>query len=250
MSAVNILLVEDNEINQKVASTLLRKWGHTVEIASDGQQALEAVRTKTFQMILMDLQMPVMDGYESTYQIRAINDLYFKTVPIIAYSASTMIDTKEKALAFGMTDFINKPLKCEEFQDKVNKYVVSSTQDEAVDFPLAIDFDLHTEGDPAFKSELIRLLSENISELQQSLSRTLHEHHTGAFQKTCHKVSTTLQILNNKDLNDVVQDLKDEMKPANNTPAKEKVTLFNSLCDYITKALQSEGSRLGLSNSH
>lgn len=128
MRNINILLVEDNEVNQIVASTLLKRWGYTVTIAKDGREGLLLVKSKNYHLILMDLQMPEMDGYESTTHIRAIEDNYFKTIPIIAFSASSMITTKAAALSVGMTDFIQKPLNPHELQEKINAYVSSEKQ--------------------------------------------------------------------------------------------------------------------------
>ncbi len=123
MKNANVLLVEDNYINQKIAGAFLRKWGYTVTIANDGKEALLLIISKNYQVILMDLQMPEMDGYESTNHIRSMEDPYFKTVPIIAFSASSTINSKEAAESHGMTDFINKPLIVEEFQLKIDAYL-------------------------------------------------------------------------------------------------------------------------------
>src|SRR5260221_2643052 len=151
---VNILLVEDDEVNQLVAGVLLRKWGAQVAIAKNGEVALAMITDKSFDLVLMDIQMPVMDGFESTSRIRAMDDLYFKTVPIIAFTASGMIEVQKKDAGKGMTDFIAKPLDVEELQNKINKYIPSRRR------PLFINFNLYTDGDLDFKKELISLRSE------------------------------------------------------------------------------------------
>jgi len=118
----NILLVEDNPINQLVTSLLLTKWGHHVTIANDGKEALEKIQNKNFSLILMDINMPVMDGCETTLHIRELKDPHFKTLPIIAFTTSPMADTKEKARQMGMDDFLSKPLDPEEMHRKINQY--------------------------------------------------------------------------------------------------------------------------------
>jgi CheY-like chemotaxis protein len=123
MKNANVLLVEDNFINQKVAVALLKMWGYTVTIASDGEEALTYVISKEYQIILMDLQMPGMDGYESTSRIRSMEDPYFKNIPIIAFSASDDFMTREQARKHGMTDYISKPLMLAEFQNKIGQYI-------------------------------------------------------------------------------------------------------------------------------
>jgi CheY-like chemotaxis protein len=123
MKNANVLLVEDNFINQKVAVAFLKMWGHNVTIASNGSEALLQITSKSFQVILMDLQMPGMDGYESTSRIRSMDDPYYKNIPIIAFSASSDFSSKEQAREHGMTDFINKPIMFEEFQHKIDQYI-------------------------------------------------------------------------------------------------------------------------------
>ncbi len=103
-----ILLVEDNEINQLIAEELLQKCGYTVHIANDGQEALDILTSNTFDLILMDIQMPIMDGLTATRKIR--EQKQFATLPIIAMSAHAMSGDKEKSLASGMNDHLTKPI--------------------------------------------------------------------------------------------------------------------------------------------
>lgn len=101
-----ILLVEDNEINQLVAQSQLEKLGLDVLLASDGQQAVELAQQQAFDLIFMDIQMPVLDGYQATLMIRQFD----QATPIIALTAAAMIEDKQKALAVGMQGHIAKPL--------------------------------------------------------------------------------------------------------------------------------------------
>jgi two-component system sensor histidine kinase/response regulator len=119
---VNVLLVEDDVICQKMTSRLLAKCGLDVTIANDGVEALQLIQKKHFTLILMDLQMPHMDGCETTLRIRALDDPRFKTIPIIAFTAST--ELKEKVAASGMNDLLSKPLHSEELLTMINHYVV------------------------------------------------------------------------------------------------------------------------------
>ncbi|MBE0507389.1 MAG: response regulator [Marinospirillum sp.] len=104
--AGRVLLVEDNEINQEVAGALLTQLGLDYEVAENGQIAVEKARKQAFDVILMDIQMPVMDGYQATRAIREFNP----TLPIIALTAAAMIEDKNKALAAGMNDHLSKPI--------------------------------------------------------------------------------------------------------------------------------------------
>lgn len=121
---INVLLVEDDIINQKVASRFLMKWGVDVTVANGGYEALQLIREKHYNFILMDIQMPDMDGCETTTRIRAMDDPYFKKVPIIAFSASTTREEREKACLHGMNDFVSKPLNSDEVTTKLNQYML------------------------------------------------------------------------------------------------------------------------------
>ncbi|MBF0127801.1 MAG: response regulator, partial [Magnetococcales bacterium] len=103
-----ILLVEDNELNQEVALGLLQQAGHRVEVASTGQEAVEKLLAHPFDVVLMDVQMPVMDGYEATRRIRQEETL--RTLPIIAMTANAMVGDREVCLAAGMNDYLSKPI--------------------------------------------------------------------------------------------------------------------------------------------
>ena len=108
LQGANILLVEDNEMNQELALELLTSNGLIVTLAENGQEAVDAVNKQTFDGVLMDCQMPVMDGYSATKAIRAKED--FKDLPIIAMTANAMAEDKAKVAACGINDHIAKPI--------------------------------------------------------------------------------------------------------------------------------------------
>ncbi len=110
-SSANILLVEDNPINQRIATHMLKKLGHTYEIVNNGKEALEAIKIKSFDIILMDCQMPDMDGYTTTKYIRQYQrSNRTKRTPIIAVTAHSMKGDREKCISMGMDDYIAKPI--------------------------------------------------------------------------------------------------------------------------------------------
>jgi CheY-like chemotaxis protein len=119
-SDVKILLVEDNLINQKVASYTLTKQGALVEIANNGREAILMLEEKKYDIILMDIQMPEMDGFEATQYIRnSIKDSISKT-PIIAMTASALVSERVKCLALGMNDYLSKPFRPKELYEKIS----------------------------------------------------------------------------------------------------------------------------------
>lgn len=108
IQGARILLVEDNKINQQIACELLRHAGLVVSVAENGEEALKAVKQNEYDTVLMDIQMPVMDGYRATREIRALTQ--FKDLPIIAMTANASDDDRKKALDCGMNEHIPKPI--------------------------------------------------------------------------------------------------------------------------------------------
>jgi CheY-like chemotaxis protein len=116
---LRILLAEDNPVNQKLAVKLLEKQGHTVTVAGDGRRAVEAFQGGLFDLILMDVHMPEMDGLEATRQIRQMEAGRTRT-PIIALTALAMTGDREICLAAGMDGFVAKPIRLNELRDEMN----------------------------------------------------------------------------------------------------------------------------------
>ena len=125
--SLRILLVEDNQVNQLVASSILKKLGHTVESAENGQRALDAMAAGEFDLILMDCQMPIMDGYEATRRIRQNSD--WQQVPIIAVTANVMQGDRDDCITAGMNDYVTKPYKREELRAAINRWTQSRPQE-------------------------------------------------------------------------------------------------------------------------
>jgi two-component system, sensor histidine kinase and response regulator len=111
--ATNILLVEDNEINRLVILGLLKKMGYSADIVTNGLEAIRAVEIRDYDLIFMDCQMPVMDGFKATAEIRRVSKRH---IPIIAMTAHTMAGDRERCLGAGMDDYIAKPLNEKELQ--------------------------------------------------------------------------------------------------------------------------------------
>jgi len=106
---LRILLAEDNPVNQEVAATMLRKRGHDVDVAENGRLALERVKATRYDVVLMDIQMPEMDGYEAADRMREIPEC--RDLPIVALTAHVLANEREKCLAHGMNAYLSKPFK-------------------------------------------------------------------------------------------------------------------------------------------
>jgi len=117
-----LLLVEDNVINQKVTTKILKKWGLQIDIAENGKIAVEKVKKQNYDTVLMDLQMPVMDGIEATKNIRDLGGKY-SNLPIIALTASAVLEIKQNAIKAGLDDFITKPFKPDHLFEKLTYFI-------------------------------------------------------------------------------------------------------------------------------
>ncbi len=124
--SMRVLLVEDNPVNQQIALKLIQRWGHAVEIAVDGQQALDRLRAEpdAFDVVMMDLQMPVMGGLEATRLIRSYEqELGLRPVHIIAMTANAMPGDREACLEAGMNDYVSKPIRAADLQAALERGV-------------------------------------------------------------------------------------------------------------------------------
>jgi CheY-like chemotaxis protein len=120
-AVLHILLVDDNRVNQQVALVMLKKWGHRIDLAGNGLEALEAVQRQDYDLVLMDIQMPEMDGVTATRQIRQL-DSRCASVPIVAITANAVPGDRERFLAAGMNDYLAKPIDRDTFRRIVHRY--------------------------------------------------------------------------------------------------------------------------------
>jgi two-component system, sensor histidine kinase and response regulator len=122
---LDVLLVEDNRTNQMLATKLLERWGHRVCVADNGLLGVQALTERHFDVVLMDMMMPVMDGLEATRRIRSAEEASgAPRTPIIAMTANAMQGDRESCIEAGMDDYLAKPIKSQELQQIVQRYGV------------------------------------------------------------------------------------------------------------------------------
>ncbi len=125
---LHILLAEDNPVNQRLATRLLEKRGYTVVVAGTGREALAALEKQTFDLALMDVQMPDMDGFEATSAIREQEKITGKHLPVVAMTAHAMVGDRERCLAAGMDGYVSKPIKAQALFDAIKALVPGSSE--------------------------------------------------------------------------------------------------------------------------
>lgn len=173
-----VLLVEDSEINQQVAREILEMEGLDVSIAGNGREAIDKLEEKTFDLVLMDIQMPVMDGYETTRRLRA--DERFKKLPILAMTANAMEGDREVALAAGMNAHITKPIDPEELFNEIGKWIAPKAATSAKIEGLDTEAGLRcSAGNPKLYRKLLNMFAashvDTVREIQDALNEQDYE---------------------------------------------------------------------------
>jgi len=120
-----VLVVEDNLVNQKVATRMIEKLGYSVEVVADGRAAVEALEKQAYDLVLMDCQMPVMDGYEATMEIRR-REGDRRHTPIVALTAHAVASNRRRCLEIGMDDFVTKPVTTDQLRKVLDQWLVTT----------------------------------------------------------------------------------------------------------------------------
>jgi PAS domain S-box-containing protein len=200
--SLRILLAEDNTVNQKLAVTVLEKRGHVVTVAPDGKQAVADWERQPFDVILMDVQMPEMDGFEATAAIREAERQTGTHIPIVAMTAHAMKGTSERCLAAGMDGYVSKPLQVSELVRTLDALTPSTAPAEAepepparedetvVDEP-AIDPDAalaRVEGDRELLQEIIGLFLEEAPLRMGEIRAAISDRNANALERAAHSL--------------------------------------------------------------
>jgi two-component system sensor histidine kinase/response regulator len=198
--AGQVLLVEDNFVNQKVAVRFLERLGCTVEVASNGAEGVAACRRRQFDIVLMDLQMPVMDGMTATRKIRESETS--RHTPIIALTANAMTGDRELCEGAGMDGYLTKPIEVERLRNVLAKFGLEKTDaamagNVAADMPerpqhLTAPVDLHafqsvTEGDASFAQELVAAFIASGEQQLAEMAAAVAQNDRAALAKAAHK---------------------------------------------------------------
>lgn len=202
LQGFRLLLVEDNPSNQLVASNFLDKVGIKVDFAENGQQALELVKEKDYDIILMDLQMPVMNGFIATQEIRKLGG-HFKQIPIVALTADVVLDVKERVLRSGMNDYLAKPFNPDELYMKIAKNLNLpvnqqefhvQNKEEALSLADIVE---QYSSDSHFITALLDSLRRNFATLSEHVSELAHQKDLYNLRKTVHKQMPSIKMVKN-----------------------------------------------------
>ncbi len=199
---VRVLLCEDNLLNQRLVQTILQDADIRLDIAENGKKGLELLRKNTYDVILMDVQMPEMNGYDATKMIRGELGL---TTPIIALTAHSMVAEREKCLTFGMSDYLSKPFRKNELIQLVrqwSEWLPDNQETKHLDetIPPASLFSLkklheYSGGDPVFEKEMISIFLVQSLEIMDSMKAAFTEHNLTLIADLAHKLKNSFGLL-------------------------------------------------------
>jgi PAS domain S-box-containing protein len=219
------LLVEDNEINQVVATEMLTSMGMKTCVAESGEAALRLMAEKKFDVVLMDIQMPGMDGYETTVRIRSDSRFTLKTLPIIAMTAHAFAEDRAKALESGLNDYISKPVDINQLTKTLVRWLVphpkltsinlEKVEPEKVDLPAEIVSQLDTQSalrrlgnDQKLYRRLLGLFREEKDDLTRKLHQALQENDLVLARRLAHTLKGTAASIGAVALRDAARQLE------------------------------------------
>ena len=259
LDGLRVLVVEDNPVNQFVAREMLENWNAFVVIASGGVEAIEILRDRRFDVVLMDIQMPEMDGFETTQRIRNELGISSAQLPVIALTASAMREKRDRAYKAGMNDFVMKPFDPVHLHASIVRMVEAGESDEMNDAvevtdsdisntPAASDsltdwafFEANYGKSPELRERIVGILREQIPEHRNSMVQALREKDVAGVRFIAHKLLPSLRMVGSHGLEETCTAIgKDDVE--------EKVVLelgasIPGPLEHLYEELQSLGEK-------
>jgi CheY-like chemotaxis protein len=255
---LRLLAAEDNRVNQRLLVGLLEKEGHEVTLVEDGAAAVARSAETKFDLVLMDVQMPVMDGLEATRQIRLREQQTGEHLPIVALTAHAMKGDRERCLEAGMDAYVAKPLHKQElmqiiYQQSSSGKNLDTTAKHAPALPETPVLDVakgleHTGGDRQLLAELCGTHLQESSELLESLNRGIAQGDTEAVWRTAHRLNTSVGTIGGMRafetslaLEQLAQAAeRDRLAPVGVKLEQELFMLRDELADFLAAEKRSE----------
>lgn len=256
---LNILLAEDNIVNQKLAVAILEKSGHRVNIVENGIKALEAIEKDEFDMVLMDVQMPEMDGFAATREIRKREQSSNQHIPIVAMTAHAMKGDRESCLEAGMDEYLSKPIRASDLEEKISflfeSGLLGSTDRSRTDrsSSLAGNGDpgdplesqiawkkalRNTAGDNQLLEELLRTFLDEVPKLAQRMQTALGSDDRVGLRKLAHSIKGSLGFLETRDAQAYFQNLEDCAEEAEPETLIEKFRESQQRLDQVIREIE------------
>jgi two-component system sensor histidine kinase/response regulator len=251
---VRILLAEDNIVNQKVILKFLEKMGYRADVVANGLEVLKALEAIPYTLVLMDVQMPEMDGIEATRRIRsARSSIKNPNVPIIALTAHAMKEDRKRCLDAGMNDYLAKPIQPDQLAEMISRWVASQpesasraresnnalrTQDQRVSFDKSLLLE-RLEGDEKIYEEIIRLFLEDVPGQIRSLQEAVSGGDGAMAERQAHTLKGASGNVGALGLQKVAQETEMACRAGNMEKAIEKLGMIKTEFEELKKSLGS-----------
>jgi two-component system sensor histidine kinase/response regulator len=261
-SRTRILVAEDNRVNQLVAVKMLEKLGYRVDVVANGLEAVEALSRIPYSAVLMDVQMPEMDGYEATAEIRRREEKGRRT-PIIAMTANAMQGDRERALKMGMVDYVSKPVKPEELKAALERWTSRDEEGETPDGTSApesagtyatpadsVDYsvleglrELQDVGEPDVLEELVGMFLKDATNHLGTLKKAAEEGDEQSVQRTAHSLKGSCGNMGATKMEALCGELEHMGRSRNFVAASARIPLLEVEFGRVRAAFEEELSR-------
>lgn len=248
LTGINVLIVEDNELNRFLALTILKKWNATIYVAENGLEAIEAVRNKPIDIVLMDIQMPVMDGVASAIAIR--KELH-SNIPIVALTANALESEKEKCWQAGMNEYITKPYKPDYLLEKIH-LLTKSNRLEELEKNESLSLDQLNELMNGSKDQMIRMthvFQGQIDTHFNELKLALHDNDVEQIIQITHKLKSSFKLFGLNKTGILLERLEQKAQTMNREDLKLQLQFILNMKPRLTSLIQKELQGLILSNT-
>ena len=248
-----VLLVEDNKVNQVVANKFLKSWGMEVEIAENGLIALEILQKREIDVVLMDLQMPVMDGITATKEIRKMKGDKWKNLPIIALTAAVLGEEEFNARNAGIDEFVSKPFNPKMLLNKIsqvilNKLPVEATEELPSRFiekdirlkPNIRTFEEMANGDKGFLLEILTTFNHLMQESKRNYRKALIEGNLDELKRIKHKIKAELFQVDALVIDELMEQGKEIISNAESSRIENNILKIESSIDILMAFLKDE----------
>lgn len=256
-----ILVVDDLEMNQQLAKHIMQSWGFSVDVAANGKEAVEKVEKNVYDLVLMDIQMPEMDGMQATESIRRLKDAVKASTPIVALTANLLNGDGDRYLQKGMNDYLPKPLDEQRLFQLISKNLVNGPEEVSLTEPLSTEvaeaipaeklYDLTmihglSGGDEGFIRQMVELFIDTMPDSVDELKATLDNQQWEAMGKLAHKLKSTTGSMGMDSIKDEVKGVEQNCKKNENleqTPAlvKKVILVINQTVAQLKKDFEIGG---------
>ena len=251
---LDILLVEDNILNQMLAKKVLTDWGWNVEVAENGIIAVEKIKENTFDLVLMDIQLPEMDGYEATRKIRKELPASKSIVPIMAMTAHAISGEEDKCYDAGMNGYISKPFNAENLYKKILTILNKGAEEQSIKFTEPqvngegklkhTDLDYLRKlanGSDEFIIQMLTLFIEQTPDALQRMEKYSKEHNWELLAKVAHKMKPSIMFVGIKELEKEMKTVEDYASEKTHTEEiQQMVTHIRDVCNEAIAELKEE----------